>query len=353
MYKLERDKQKVVNYLYDHPIQKNTLEIIKVTIITLVSSFVFALGFNSFTNPNFSAIGGADTVAIHQLASCGASGLSQSLLIILKLFNIEWLANENNANIVYWMLYFAVNIPLLILAWCKIGKRFCIFTALNVASASFFGMILKSSDPNFFVNQLSALFVAQPLARALFAGVLTGVSSGLAYVIETSAGGADILSYYISERKSILVGKYSLMINVCIVALFSLLSIIPENEMYHSSSVTPAISFAIFLYTLVYMFTTTFMVDKINTSNAKVEVKIITTQKTLPNSLIAALPHSCTILNGYGGYSLEGKYIVLISVRKAEVSKIKQICKKEDPKSFVDIIPLDSVYGKFYRKRIK
>src|SRR5574344_225183 len=115
MYKLERDKQKVVNNLYDHHIQKNTLEIIKVTIITLFSSFVFALGFNSFTNPNFSAIGGTEGIAIHQLASCGASGLSQSILIILKLFNIEWLADESNANIIYWIIYFAVNIPLLIL----------------------------------------------------------------------------------------------------------------------------------------------------------------------------------------------------------------------------------------------
>jgi len=357
MYKLQRLKKKLINLLYDHPVQKNALELGKVSIITMVSAFLFALGFNAFTNPNFVAVQNAgidiSTIGIHQLASCGASGISQSILIILKMFKIEWLVDESNANICYWVLYFAVNIPLLLLAWFGIGKRFAIFTALNVICASFFGVLLKNDDPSFFVNQLSALAINYPLARVIFAGLFTGLSSGLAYTIETSAGGVDIVSYFISERKSILVGKYSLIFNIAVVTLFSLVTMVPLDPIYGNASVTFGVSLTIFLYTLIYMVIATFTVDKINTSNTKVQVQIITGQKTLSNSIIAALPHSCTILNGYGGYSLEGKYVLLMSVRKKEVTKLVQICKKEDSRAFVDVIPLDNVYGKFYRKRIK
>src|SRR5574344_2707272 len=357
MYYFERFKKKIINDLYDHPVKKNIIELTYVTIVTLLSSFLFSLGFNAFTNPNFTAIaaGGVDLsgVTIYQLASCGASGLSQSILIILKCFGLTWLANETNANIMYWIFSFAVNVPLLLLAWFGIGKRFAIFTALNVAFASVFGILLKSNDPNFFINQISRLFIEQPLGRVVFAGLFTGVSSGLAYVIETSAGGADIASYYISEKKGILVGKYSLIINIFIIALFGILSMIQQPAVFNTAAVPFGTALTIFLYTLVYMVVATTTVDKINTQNMKVQVQIITSQKNLSNSIIAALPHSCTILNGYGGYSLEGKYILLMTIRKKEVTKLIQICKKEDPKAFVDVIPLDNVYGKFYRKKIK
>ena len=353
MYFIKRSKQLISNYLFDHPVQKETLELIKITIITAISAFVFAFGFNTFTNPNFNAIVNTEGVQIHQLASCGASGFSQCLLRVLKLCNIEWLADEDNANIIYWILYFIVNIPLLILAWCKIGRRFCIFTAVNIICASTFGILLKSNDPEFFVNQISAIFINQPLARVLFAGICTGISTGLAFTVETCPGGTDVISYYISEKKSLLVGKYGLMINLVVVTLFSLLSIVPLKPIFNDNGVSIPIAFAVFLYTCIYAYINSHTTDKINTSNLKVQCQIITTERTLPNSLIAALPHSCTILNGYGGYSLEGKYIILIAVRKKEVALIRQVCKKEDPKSFVDVIPLDNVYGKFYRKKIK
>ncbi len=353
MYYLKRFKQKLCNYLYDHPHQKDTLDVMKVLIITAISAFVFAFGFNTFTNPNFTAIANVEGVKIHQLASCGASGFSQSILHILKLLKFKWIVDEGNSNVVYWALYFIVNIPLIILSWCKIGKRFCVFTCLNILMASIFGILLKSNDPNFFINQVSAIFIDQPLSRVLFAGICTGISTGLAFAVETCPGGTDVISYYISEKKSLLVGKYSLMINLFVVTLFTILSIVPLDPMYSEKVVPVATAFSVFIYTCIYAVVNTMTMDKINTANLKVQVQIITSEKTLPNSLIAALPHSCTILNGFGGYSLEGKYVILISVRKKEIPKIRLVCKKEDPKSFVDVIPLDNVYGKFYRKKIK
>lgn len=353
MYYIKRFKQLFCNYLYDHPIQKDALSLIKVLLITILSAFAFAFGFNTFINPNFTAISNIEGIQIHQLASCGASGFSQSILHILKLCKIEWLVNESNSNLIYWIIYFLVNIPLLILSWCKIGKRFCVFTCINIASASILGILLKSNDPNFFINQVSSIFIDQPLARVLFAGICTGISTGLAFSIETCPGGTDVISYYISEKKSLLAGKYSLIINLFVVSLFTILSIFPLDAMYNERAISIPIAFSLFIYTCIYIYVNTATMDKINTANLKVQVQIITTERNLPNSLIAALPHSCTILNGYGGYSLEGKYVILIAVRKKEISKIRQVCKKEDPKSFVDVIPLDNVYGKFYRKKIK
>lgn len=357
MYKLKKIKKKFNNYLYDHERAKETLTLFKLIIITIVSSFLFTFGFNSFTNPNFTAIanGGVDisNVYIRQLASCGASGISQSILTILKICNLQWLAVEKNANIAYWIFYLSINIPLLILGWFKIGKRFAFLTFLNVFAATVFGILLKSEDPNFITNQISKIFITQPLSRAVFAGIFTGVASGLAYMIESSAGGADVLSYYISEKKSILVGKYSLIINLCIITLFSLLSIIPLKPPFEQGSVAIYSAISIFLCTVCYMIVVTFTVDKINIQNKKVQVQIITSKQNLSESIIAALPHSCTILNGIGGYSLDNKIVLYISVRKKELNKLIKICKNEDKYAFLNVIPLENVYGKFFRKPIR
>lgn len=356
MYTLKRIKRNIQNDLYDHPIRKEALRFFYVSFMVVLSAFIFTLGFNTFTNPNFSAIaaGGMDVsgIKIHQLASVGASGLSQALITMLKILNFTWISTENNANIMYWIFYFSVNVPLFILAYTKIGKRFAWFTLLHVLMCSVFGVVLKSNDPQFFVNQLSSVFITSPLSRVLFAGLFTGVSSGLAYIVETSAGGSDVVTYYISEKKRILTGKYHLIINMVVVSIFSILSMVPVNEVF-GSAVPLYTVLAVFLYTFCYMVVVSFTIDKIDKNNLKVQVQIITTEKTLPNNIIAAIPHSCTIMNGYGGYSLEPKYVLLMSVRYKEVNKILDICRREDSHAFVNIYRLDNVYGKFFRKPIK
>ncbi|MFA6756027.1 MAG: YitT family protein [Bacilli bacterium] len=351
-------KKHYVNFFFDHPKTSEAFSDLYMLIITELSAIIFAFGFNTFINPNYVVACGirdiaVDSLTIHQLASCGASGVTQSIINLFKIANVTWFAVETNANIVYWGFYLLLNLPLFILGFKKIGKKFSIFTLINVASVTLWGILLKSDDSAFFINQLSALFIDQPVSRVIFSGVCSGISSALAYVIETSAGGTDVIAYYISERKSVQVGKWSVIINLFIVIVFSLTSTVQLSSSFVPGAVSIQSAMAVCLYTILYMIITSLVVDTINTSNKKLEVQIITPNVNLYKSLIANLPHSCTISDGYGGYSQQPRYFIYLSIRKKELKKVLKIVRGADPIAFVNVIPLENVYGKFYRKRIK
>lgn len=55
-------------------------------------------------------------------------------------------------------------------------------------------------DGNTTVNIYNMSIDFDPIARALFAGILTGIHSSLAYLIGASAGGMDVVALYIAEK---------------------------------------------------------------------------------------------------------------------------------------------------------
>ena len=63
MYYIKKFKKKVIDYLFDHPFQRDALESTRNFLITLLSGFVFAFGFKCFIQPNYNAIALLNTQA--------------------------------------------------------------------------------------------------------------------------------------------------------------------------------------------------------------------------------------------------------------------------------------------------
>ena len=39
--------------------------------------------------------------------------------------------------------------------------------------------------------------------------------------------------------------------------------------------------------------------------------------------------------------------------RKKEAKKVVKVCRSVDPNAFINVIPMDQIYGRFYKKPIK
>ncbi len=359
MYWLYRTKKNITNYFYDHPKQKEAVKNVYMLLITALSGLIFAFGFNVFIQPNLDAFS-SDVleelnITVYHLASCGASGLSQSLSTILKIAGVEWVSSETNYNIVYWIFYLSINIPLFFIGFFKVGKKFAIYSLINVLFASIFGILMKSDDPESLINQISLNLANETVARVFFAGMCTGLSSSLAYLIDTTAGGTDIIAFFISEKKSVQVGKWSALFNLVIVTIYSILSTVPLSDIYTGGLAAVDVSTAIirFLFTIMYMLVITLVVDAINVVNKKCDVQIITPNYNLSQSIIGAIPHGCTIVNAKGGYTGNQLFIIHVTVRKNEVKKVIKLVRQIDNKAFINVFPTSQVYGKFYRKPIQ
>lgn len=313
-------------FLLDHPILKYVVDYTFSIVLTALSAFFFAYGFRAFISP---------TGVPNHLVSGGASGISQVLVKIIMIF-------ETNApeKTLQSIVYFVLNVPLFILSWFKIGKRFTILTFINVLCVSLFIEIL----PNNWVEIFS--IDDDFIARALFAGLLTGISSALAFLIGGSAGGIDVIALYIAEKKSTSIGKYSMSINATIVISYVLVDFFESK-----SGSTMAVTMA--LYTIIYFFTSSKVVDILNTKNRKTELQIFTSSDQVAPILIHAFPHGCTIVNAKGGYSGSDRKVIYMVVSYSEVKKAVKIMREVDPNCFVTVMNSYQVYGKFYIRPIK
>lgn len=342
MKKTEKIQKKVNSYLYDHIWLKYLIDYGVTFFISVLSAAIFAFGVNCFLAPE---IEGALT-----LVSGGSSGLAQTIDLVFKLFGVTI---KGNSSLIFSIAYFLVNAPLLVLAFFGVGKRFGAFTIVNIVAGTIFFNVFKGD----FFNQIATFVNAEGglVARALFAGICTGLSSALAFKFETSAGGFDIVSYYLSYRKSTSTGKYGAIINACVITAFSILSGVQKGQAviggvtYEPYTVT----IGVLLFSVIYLFTVMLLIDLINVRNKKVQVQINTVNKNLSDLLIANIPHGVTIMKGTGGFSGQERYILYIIISSVELNQTLRLIKKIDPNSFVSVMALQQVYGRFFQKPVR
>ena len=334
MKKIDKIKRKINNYLFDHYVLNSFLKTLKQLFFCLASSFVFAFGFCSFVTP--ADVGGFTIV------TGGVSGVSQNIALIIKIAT----GLDFGGNTIQSIAYFIINLPLLIFSFVKIGRRFSIFTLINVLLSSLFISLFSmegSIGPMIAANELIKNSI---ISRVLLSGVFVGLSSAIAFRGDISSGGIDIVSYYFAQRKSTSVGKYAVMINAFIVTLYSILLIIKDPTNYVDGIVC-------ILYSIIYLFLVSMVVDTINLRNKKVQLQFISVNPDLGKVLIANFPHGATQIDGAGVYSGAQKYVYYMVVSSNEVNKVVELAKKVDMHVFISVTPLTQVYGKFFIKPIE
>ncbi len=340
-------QQKINSFIYNHIWLKFALDYGVTFLMSVLSAAIFVFGVNCFLDP--AALGGPMTGSV-TLVSGGSSGVAQVFLLILETAGVD----ITNRSLVFSIAYLTVNIPLIVLAFLGIGKRFAFFTLVNVGSAFLFSNIFHGE---IFVHV--ALYVSEYgglLPRALFAGICTGLSSAIAYKWETSAGGFDIVSYYVSLRKSNGAGKYGVIINAIIVSLFTLFTAIKGGNplVVGDIELQPwALAIGSMWFSIVYLLTVMLVIDVINVRNKKIQLQIITSNKNLPNFLLASVPHGATIVKATGAFSGEERMMIYMVVSSLEMKSTLKTIHQIDPNSFINVTPLNQVYGHFYSRPIR
>lgn len=332
------------SYLYNHLWLKFTVDYGTAFIASVLSAAIFAFGIVCFLNPTLT-----DGQTTLELVSGGSSGLAQVIASLLRVLGVQI---EPGNTLFFSIAYLAVNAPLIVLAFKGVGVRFASFTLINVLFVFLFSNIFKGQ----FFQEIATLMNTEGgfLARALFAGMCTGLSSAIAYKFETSAGGFDIVSYYVSLRKSTTAGKYSVMINAVIITMFYLIyGFGGGTSSGFAGYSTWATAFACVFFSVVYLFTVMLVVDAINVRNKKVQIEVNTTNQELPRLLLARIPHGLTVVKAKGAYSGQDRLLLYLVVSSLEVKSALKLIKEVDPTSFVTVKSLIQVYGRFFSQKVR
>ena len=161
-------------------------EVTKV-IIAIIGSVLYAIGINLFITP----IG---------LYTGGLIGLCQLIrTFLLSVLNI----NIGNFDLV-GLLYLILNMPILVLAFKSIGKKFFIKTIITVITMTLSLSFITIDKPIF----------EDMLTSCLIGSIIAGVGTGLILISASSGGGLDVLGVYFTKKyRNMSFGKVNMFVN--------------------------------------------------------------------------------------------------------------------------------------------
>jgi uncharacterized membrane-anchored protein YitT (DUF2179 family) len=172
--------------------------------------------------------------------------------------------------------------------------------------------------------------VQDKILSALLAGIIMGIGSGIILRSLGSAGGLDILSVILMKKFSVRLGTTILGFNVLILS-------------------TGAIFFSLegALYTLIYVYVTSYIIDLMITGlSQRKAVLIISPQwEKISKEIMERINRGVTIINGRGGYSGRDEHILYTVITFRELSRLKDLARGIDPDVFIVISDTLEVMG--------
>ncbi|MFT8317864.1 MAG: YitT family protein [Sporolactobacillus sp.] len=269
--------------------------------ISICAAFLCSLSMNLFLIP------------AHVYAS-GINGAAQLITDILH----DWV----NFNLPIGLLVLLLNLPIVWLGWCKVGKSFTFFSFITVLFTSFFLSVL----PIYPLSQ-------DILLNSIFGGMISAMGVGIALKFGISTGGLDIIAIYLTRRnRNASSGRYFLILNGIIILI--------AGAVYEWQ-------FA--LYTLISRFVNSYVIDMIHTKYQKLTVITVTDKKDeLVQAIQDEFDRGMTVIPSYGGFTGSKHHSIMIVISHYELYRMEQLIKQVDPHAFTNILETNKIVGCFH-----
>ena len=217
------------------------------------------------------------------------------------------------------VLYLLLNIPVFVLGWVYVGRRFFYY---SIAGMLFFSAALQ------WIHLLVP--VQDRILSAILAGIITGVGAGITLRSLGSGGGLDILSVILLKRFSVRLGTTMLAMNSLVLLaggiLFSLESA---------------------LYTLIFIFVSSYIINLVvmGLSQRKSVMIISPEWENILREIVDKVHRGVTMIEGKGGYSGREIQILYTVTTFRELPRLKRLVRAIDPNVFMVVSDTLEVTG--------
>lgn len=277
--------------------------------MAVLGCLLFAVGMNIFLVPQ-------------NFYNGGVMGLAQ-LLRSFSGFDVSFAAETgvDTAGIIYFIL----NVPLLTLAYMRLGKTFFYRTITMTVILTALMSIIKVWPVKLFQDPLTAVIVA---------GIVTGLGNGLVLSGGFCAGGQDILGLYFTKtRANFSVGRLSLLFNGLVFGIMALTH-----------------NFEILVYSLLFTAVQSLVTDRFHIQNITVTLMIFTKMAGVDQAILDSFGRGVTNWEGIGAYTKEGTRIHYTVINKYELNYVVRLVRRLDPNAFIVISEDSRVVGNFEKR---
>ena len=259
-----------------------------------LGALIYAVGINLFVVPLGLITGG-------MMGFCQL--LRSAVLMVLRLDSFSF--------DIAGLIYYALNIPLLLLSYRSLGKIFSRNTLIiSTAYTLFLSLIPIPATP----------IVDDMLTSCLLGGIISGVGSGLVLTSGSCGGGLHILGLYLSKKcVRTTVGQFELVFNGALFVLCGVMFDLPTviysvmNTIFHSMAT-----------------------DRTHRQSVTVQVLIFTKSDSpeLDSFIMDNLHRGITRWEGKGVYTGEATHILCVCMNKFEIGDLREALRQIDPKAF-------------------
>ncbi len=220
--------------------------------------------------------------------------------------------------------YFLLNLPLILLGWLTISRKFMLYSIYGIVIFSFAALY-----------QSPAILIKDPILSALLAGVICGVGGGIILRSTGSAGGLDILSIYFHRKFGFRMGTVIFFFNACVLLAGALLFDLERT-----------------LYSVVFFYASARVIEAVLTGfNRRKSILIISeSANAIAEKIMKTANRGVTFLKGEGAYTGEEKNVIFTVASLTELPKIKELIYAIDSDAFVVVNETLEVIGKRHGK---
>ncbi|HCS73116.1 MAG TPA: YitT family protein, partial [Clostridiales bacterium] len=192
---------------------------------------------------------------------------------------------------------------------------------------TFFLGILKPLDWN----------LNDSLLSALLGGVIAGVGSGIILHSKGSTGGLDIIAVLIRRFRGYNIGQVSFASNLLVLTL---------------SLITFNVELA--LFSAISIFISSRIMDMVIYGPELNRTAMIISRNSddITYAIIHNLHRGCTCLPAWGAYTGENKNIIMVTVARTQLPRLKEVVFQLDPQAFITVSETIEVYGKGFRTEL-
>nr|WP_317282685.1 YitT family protein [uncultured Sellimonas sp.] len=274
----------------------------------VTGGILFAAGVNLFITPL-------------TLYNGGFVGIAQ----LIRTFLTSTLHLSFGQTDISGIIYFLLNIPLVYLAWKKMGKGFFAKTIITV--------IIQTAALTFIPIPKSPI-IEDYLTACIIGGLVSGFGTGLVLRGGSSGGGQDILGLYFTKKfRNFSVGKMGIIINAFVYGICLCM-----------------FNLEIVIYSLIYGVIASVACDRVHIQNINMSVMIFTKKLGISKAIMDEMGRGVTNWDGAGAYTKETSYILFVMISKYEVNQIKRIVRSIDPNAFMIFTEGCSVDGNFEKR---
>jgi uncharacterized membrane-anchored protein YitT (DUF2179 family) len=221
--------------------------------------------------------------------------------------------------------YFLLNLPLMVLGWVSLSRRFILYTVYGMGILSLFMQLMPERA-----------LIADPLLAAVFGGAVMGAGSGIMLRTLGSAGGTDILAIWLNQKYNLRIGQFNFVFNLAVFA---------AGMAFYDPTLA--------LYSIILSYANSKVMDYVLALFNQRKMVFIISDKAdaIARDIISSLKRGATFLHGAGAYTGKSKRVILTITNTVEIKRLEELVFSHDENAFFVVENTFNVLGEGFSRR--